>query len=46
MKKITFTPVFNLKKNLNKNGEAVITVKAYQDGRSKYFSTHLYVKPS
>ena len=46
MKKITFTPIFNLKKTLNKNGEAVITVKAYQDGRSKYFSTHLYVKPN
>jgi len=46
MKKITFTPIFNLRKKLNKSGEAVITVKAYQDGRSKYFSTHLYVKPS
>ena len=45
MKKITFTPVFNLKNKLKKNGEAVITVKAYQNGRSKYFSTHLYVKP-
>jgi len=46
MKKITFAPIFNLKKELNKNGEALITVKAYQDGRSKYFSTHLYVKPN
>ena len=46
MKKITFTPVFNLKKKLNKNGEAVITIRAYQnESTPTYKTTDLYVKP-
>ena len=46
MSQIHFTSIFNRKKKLNKNGEALIQICAYHLGRRKYFSTGIYIKPN
>lgn len=45
MRQIEFTLVYNRKKSLNKNGEALIQVCCYRMGVRKYFSTGIYIKP-
>ena len=45
MKKINYRLVFNRKKQLNKEGKALIQVEAYLDKKKIYFSTHLYIYP-
>jgi integrase len=38
--------VFNRKKSLNSNGEALIQVRMYLNGLNKFYSTGIYIKPS
>ena len=37
--------VYNRKKVLNKNGEALIQIEVYFNAKRKYISTDIYVKP-
>ncbi len=43
--KIRFALVFNRTGNLNRYGEGLIQVRAYQGGRYRLFSTGIYVQP-
>ena len=43
--KVKYTLVYNRKKRLNKDGLALIQIRAYQGGQNKYFSTQIYVAP-
>lgn len=45
MSKINFTPVFNRKNKLNKQGEALVYIRANQSGTNIYFATEIYLKP-
>ncbi|MEA5460298.1 site-specific integrase [Arcicella sp. LKC2W] len=38
--------IFNRKKSLNSNGEALIQIRMYLNGLNKFYSTGIYVKPS
>jgi integrase len=46
LKKIKYSVIFNRKGQLNINGEGLIQIKAYQNGKNRYFSTDIYVAPS
>ena len=43
--KIRYSLVFNRKDQLNQFGDALIQLRAYQNGKSRYFSTGIYIKP-
>ncbi|WP_367392769.1 phage integrase SAM-like domain-containing protein [Lewinella sp. LCG006] len=43
--KIRYSLLFNRKGRLNLTGEALIQIKAYQDGRNRYFSTGITIRP-
>lgn len=45
MKKICYRPVYNRKKRLNAQGEALVQVEAYLGGKKIYFSSHIYLRP-
>lgn len=45
MSKIVYSLVYNRKKRLNKKGVALVQVGTYLDGKKKYFSTGIYLKP-
>ena len=45
MNKTRYTAVFNRKKQLNKQGKALIQIECYLNGRNKYFSTNIYIEP-
>ena len=45
MSQIHLSLVFNRKKQLNKEGKALIQICAYHLGKRKYFSTDIYIKP-
>lgn len=45
LEKIRYRLVYNRKKKLNKQGEALVQVEASQLGRRVYFSTRIYLKP-
>lgn len=45
MRKISYRPVFNRKKQLNTQGMALLQVEAYLEKRKAYFSTHIYLLP-
>ena len=45
MDKIVYKLVFDRKRALNSQGMALVQVEAYMDGRKRYFSTHVYLKP-
>ena len=46
MNKTRFTPIYNRKKQLNKNGTALVQIECYLNGKNKYFSTNIYLEPS
>lgn len=43
MKRVVYKPFIN-KAKLNKNGETLVMVEAYQGGKRKYFSTGVHIK--
>lgn len=45
MSKINFSTVFNRKNKLDKSGEALIHIRANQNGKSIYFSTNISILP-
>ena len=45
MSQIHLSLIFNRKKQLNKEGKALIQICAYHLGKRKYFSTDIYVNP-
>lgn len=45
MDKIVYNLVYNRKKRLNKKGMALVQVEAYLNGKRKYFSTNVYLRP-
>lgn len=45
MDKITYNLVYNRKKKLNSKGTALVQVETYLNGKKKYFSTHVYLRP-
>jgi len=45
LKKIKYRLIYNRTKSLNKDGTALVQVYAYQNGKSKYFSTDVWVEP-
>lgn len=45
MSQIHLSLVFNRKKQLNKEGKALIQICAYHLGKRKYFSTDIYINP-
>ena len=44
-KKIKYRIVYNRKKQLDKQGKALVQLEAYLSGKKSYFSTHVYLKP-
>jgi len=44
--KASYKLVYNRKKQLNKKGEAVVQIEIYLNGKRKYISTEIYLKPS
>ncbi|WP_353097990.1 site-specific integrase [Empedobacter brevis] len=46
MSQIQISLVYNRKNKLNKNGEALIQICCYQNGKRTYFSTGIYIKPN
>ncbi|VDH16673.1 Tyrosine recombinase XerD [Algoriella xinjiangensis] len=46
MSQIQISLVYNRKNKLNKNGEALIQICCYQNGKRTYFSTEIYIKPN
>lgn len=45
LRQIEFSLVYNRQKKLNRNGEALIQIRAYQEGVNRYFSTNIYIEP-
>lgn len=45
VKKIHYTLVFNRLNRLDRNGQGLIQIRAYQSGRNRYFSTGAKVEP-
>lgn len=45
LKRIKFSLVFNRKGQIPKDGRALVQVRAYQNGKERYFSTGVYVEP-
>ena len=45
MNKIKYSLVFNRKGILNQYGQGLIQIRAYQNGKSRYFSSGIYLKP-
>ncbi|WMX12388.1 site-specific integrase [Aureispira sp. CCB-E] len=43
---IQFVVVYNFKNKLKKDGTALVQIRAYLEGKRKYFSTGIYLKPS
>lgn len=43
--KIRFALVFNRTNRLNRYGEGLVQIRAYQGGRCRFFSTSVYVQP-
>ena len=46
MDKVKFSVVFNRKKQLNAHGKALVQIECYLNGKRKYFSTGIYIKPT
>lgn len=44
--KAKYKLVFNRKNKLNKEGKALIQIEIYKDGKRKYISTGIYIKPN
>lgn len=42
---VLFALVFNRKGSLNRDGRALVQIRAYQAGRARYFSTGIYLEP-
>jgi len=45
MRKISYRPVYNRKKQLNPQGLALLQIEAYLDKKKTYFSTHIHLSP-
>lgn len=45
MKKISYRPVYNRKKQLNAQGEALLQIEAYLEKKKIYLSSHIYLTP-
>ena len=45
MRKISYRPIYNRKKQLNTQGKALLQIEAYLERRKVYFSTHIYLTP-
>ena len=46
MYKVRYRFVYNRSQKLCANGTALIQIEAYQEGKRRYFSTNIYVKPN
>lgn len=46
MSQIQISLVYNRKNKLNKNGEALIQICCYQNGKRTYLSTEIYIRPN
>ena len=44
-KKIKYTLIYNRQHRLNRDGTALIQIKAYQNAKSRYFSTEVWIEP-
>lgn len=45
LKKIEYSLKYNRTGKLNRNGKALIQIRAYQNGKNRYFSTEVWIKP-
>lgn len=45
LKEISYAVIYNRKKRLNKDKKALIQIKGYQNGISKYKTTGIYIEP-
>lgn len=45
-KKVKYSFIFNRKGRLNEDGTALIQLKAYQNGKSRYFSSGIWIEPT
>ena len=43
---VQYKVIFNRKNEFNKEGKALIQVRAYHDGKARYFSTGIYIAPN
>ncbi len=43
---VDYSQRYNRKNQLNTNGEAVIQIRMYLNGQTRYYSTGIYIKPS
>ena len=46
MNKTKFTPIYNRKNLLKKDGTALIQIECYLNGKRKYFSTNICIEPT
>ena len=45
-KKVKYSFIFNRKGRLNEDKTALIQLKAYKNGKSRYFSTGIWIEPT
>lgn len=45
-KKVKYSFIFNRKGRLNEDGTALIQLKAYKNGKSRYFSSGIWIEPT
>ncbi|WP_083882515.1 Arm DNA-binding domain-containing protein [Fibrisoma limi] len=43
--KVNFKPVYNRRKQLDRNGRASVLIEAYQNGKRRYFKTGICKYP-
>lgn len=43
--KVKFSLVYNRKNQLNQDGKALVQIRAYLNGKNKFFSTDVYIEP-
>lgn len=44
-KMVLFALVFNRKNSVNRDGKALVQIRAYASGKSRFFSTGIYIEP-
>lgn len=45
LKKIKYERIYNRKNQLNDQGQALIQIRAYQNGQTRFFTTGIYIEP-
>jgi integrase len=44
--KVSYRPIYNRRKQLDREGKAGVVIEAYQNGKRRYFKTGIHLKPN